>query len=81
MLFRRQVFQSIYRIDRNDVLPIFSMNLQFTVEKKAPLNFCSLFKSINLGLCSKYRLLIILRIFLTVAVSVAACERSFSKLN
>ena len=24
-------------------------DVQFTVEKKAPLNFCSLFKSINLG--------------------------------
>ena len=28
--------------------------VQFTVVKDGPLNFCSLFKSITLGLCSKY---------------------------
>jgi len=54
--------------------------VRFTVEKKSPLNFCSLFKKYNLG-NSVPNIVIMLRIFLTIAVSVAACERSFSKLK
>jgi len=55
-------------------------NVQFTAEKKGPLELLQFIQKYNLG---NYvpNIVIILRIFLTIAVSVATCERSFSKLK
>ena len=53
---------------------------QFTVVKEGPLELLQFIQRYN-HWNSVPNILIMLRIFLTVAVSVATCERSFSKLK
>jgi len=55
-------------------------DVQFTVEKEGPLELLQFIQKHNLG-NSVSNILKVLRIFLTIAVSVATCERSFSKLK
>jgi len=55
-------------------------DVQFTVEKESPLERLQFIQKYNLG-NSVPNVAIMLRIFLTIAVSVATCERSFSKLK
>jgi len=50
---------------------------EFTVEKESPLELLQFIQKYNLG--NTVPNIIILRIFFTIAVSVATCERSFSK--
>jgi len=55
-------------------------DVQFTVEKEGPLELLQFIQKYNLG-NSVPNIVTMLRIFLTIAVSVATCERSFSKLK
>ena len=55
-------------------------DVQFTVEKEGPLELLQFIQKYNLG-NSVPKIAIMLRIFLTIAVSVAIRERSFSKLK
>jgi len=55
-------------------------DVQFTVEKEGPLKRLQFIQKYNRGI-SVPNIVIMLRIFLTIAVSVATCERSFSKLK
>ena len=55
-------------------------DVQFTVVKECPLELLQFIQKYNLG-NSVPNIVIMLRIFLTIAVSVATCERSFSKLK
>ena len=55
-------------------------DVQFTVEKEGPLELLQLIQMYNLG-NSVPNIVIMLRNFHTIAVSVATCERSFSKLK
>jgi len=55
-------------------------DVQFIVEKEAPLKLLQFIQKYNLG-NSVPNIVIMLQIFLTIAVSVATCERSFSKLK
>jgi len=52
--------------------------LRFTVEKEGPLELLQFIQKYNLG-NSVPNTVIMLRIFLTIAVSVATCEKRFSK--
>jgi len=52
--------------------------LPFTVEKEGPLELLQFIQKYNLG-NSVPNTVIMLRIFLTIPVSGATCERSFSK--
>ena len=54
--------------------------IQFTVEKEGSLELLQFIQKYNLG-NSVPNTVIMLRIVLTIAVSVATCERSFSKLK
>jgi len=54
--------------------------MQFTVEKEGSLELLQFIQNYNLG-NSVPNTVIMLRIVLTIAVSVATCERSFSKLK
>ena len=55
-------------------------DVQFTVEKEGSLELLQFIQKYNLG-NSVPNIVNMLRIFLTIAVSVAICERSFSKLR
>jgi len=55
-------------------------DVQFTVEKECPLEVLHFIQKYNLGNPIP-NIVIMLRIFLIIAVSVATCERSFSKLK
>jgi len=55
-------------------------DVQFTVEKEGPLELLRFIQMYNLG-NSVPNTVILLRIFLTIAVSAATCERSFAKLK
>ena len=55
-------------------------DVQFTVEKECPLELLQFIQKYNLG-NSVPNIVIMLGIFLRTAVSVATCERSFSKLK
>jgi len=55
-------------------------DVQFTVEKEGPVELMQFIKKHNLG-NSVPNAVIMLRIFFTIAVSVATCERSFAKLK
>jgi len=55
-------------------------DVQFTIEKEGPLELLQFVQKYNLG-NSVPNIVVMLRIFLTIAVSVATCERSFSKLK
>ena len=55
-------------------------NVQFTVEKEAPLELLQFIQKYNLG-NSVPNAVIMLRIFFTIAVSVATCEKRVSKLK
>ena len=55
-------------------------DVQFTVEKEGSLKLLQFIQKYNLGI-SVPNIVIMLRIFLTIAVSVATCERGFAKLN
>jgi len=55
-------------------------DVQLTVEKEGPLELLHFNQKCNLG-NSVPNIVIMLRIFVTIAVSVATCERSFSKLK
>ena len=55
-------------------------DVQFTVEKEGPVEFLQFIQKYNLG-NSVPNIVIMLLIFLTIAVSVATCDRSFSKLK
>ena len=55
-------------------------DVQFTVEKEAPHELLQFIQKYSLG-SSVPNIVIMLRIFLTISVSVATCERSFSKLT
>jgi len=55
-------------------------DVKFTVEKEGPFELLQFIQKYNLG-NSVPKIVIMLRIFLTIAVSVAICERSFSKLK
>jgi len=54
--------------------------VQFTVKKEAPLAVLQFIQKYNLGNAAP-NIVIMLRIFVTIAVSVATCEGSFSKLK
>jgi len=54
--------------------------LPFTLEKEGPLEFLQFIQKYNLG-NSVPNIVIMLRIFLTIAVSGTTCERSFWKLK
>ena len=56
------------------------VDVQFTIEKEGPLELLQFIQKYNLG-NSVPNIVIMLRIFLAIAVSVATCERSFSKLK
>ena len=53
---------------------------QFTVEKEGPFELLQFIQKYNLE-NTVPNIVIMLRIFLTIAVSVTTCERSFSKLK
>jgi len=55
-------------------------DVQFTIEKGGPLELLQFIQKYNLG-NSVPNIVIMLRIFLTITVSAATCERSFSKLK
>jgi len=55
-------------------------DVQFTVENEGPLEFLQFIQNYDLG-NSVPNIVIMLRIFFTIAVFVATCERSFSKLK
>jgi len=55
-------------------------DVQFTVEKEGPLELLQFIQKYNLG-NSVPNTVIMQRIFLTIAVSVATCEKRFSKLK
>ena len=55
-------------------------DVQFTVEKENRLELLQFIQKYNLG-NSVPNIVIMLRIFLTIAVSVSTCERSFSNLK
>ena len=59
---------------------LYVADVQFTVEKEGSLELLQFIQKYNLG-NSVPNIVIMLRIFLTIAVSVATCERSFSKLK
>ena len=54
-------------------------DVQFTVEKEDPLELLQFIQKYNHG--NSVPNIIMLRIFLTIAVSVSTCKRSFSKLK
>jgi len=55
-------------------------DVQFTVEKEGPVELLQFIQKYNFG-NSVPNTVIMLRIFLTIAVSVATCDRSLSKLK
>ena len=55
-------------------------DVQFTIEKEGPLELLLFILKYKIG-NSVPNIVIMLRIFLTIPVSVATCERSFSKLK
>ena len=55
-------------------------DVQFTVGKKGPLELLQFIHKYNLW-NSVPNIVIVLQIFLTIAVSVATCEKRFSKLK
>jgi len=70
-------------IKKNGIVasPLYDVaDVQFTVEKEGPLELLQFIQKYDLG-NSVSNILIMLRIFLTIAVSVTTCERSFSKLK
>jgi len=55
-------------------------DVQFTAEKEGPLELLQFIQKYNFG-NSVPNIAIMLRIFLTIADSVATCEKGFSKYN
>jgi len=54
--------------------------MYFTVEKEGPLELLQFIQKYNLG-DSDPNIVIMVQIFLIISVSVATCERSFSKMK
>jgi len=57
-------------------------DVQFTVEKEGTLETFAVYSKVSCNFENSVPIILIMpRIFLTIAVSVATCERSFSKLK